>query len=170
MFRNGPLTANQAAKLNEMARQLDQLARLSVSAPLGLSRAGGIPVITAPGLQGFPAELTSTFDAATGYDWTRCRIDRSGANPSVETDPQTGSYAFTPDNNEDLAVGDRGWLSADPNSGGWIFLPEVAASSSGITSGNWSPRTTSRTTTKPTMATQDAATNVNAINRSRPPR
>lgn len=130
MFRNGSLTSSQAAKLNEMARQLDQLSRLTVAAPLGMSRVGGSPVITAPGLQGFPAELTSTFDSATGYDWTRCRIDRSTATPSVETDPQTGSYAFTPDNNETLSIGDRGWLEADPNSGGWIFIPEVAGSGS----------------------------------------
>lgn len=72
----------------------------------------------------FPAVLTSTFDGLTGYDWERLVLDRSTSSPSVVavTDPQSGSYAFTPDNDETLPAGVRGWLEADPNAGGWLFV------------------------------------------------
>ena len=72
----------------------------------------------------FPAELTSTFDPSAGYSWERVVLDRTLANPEVvaATAPQSGAYAFTPDNDESLAAGTRGWLEADPNAGGWLFL------------------------------------------------
>ena len=77
----------------------------------------------------FPAILTSTFDSTTGYSWARLVLDRTTQTPSLVevTDPQAGAYAFTPNNSQDLQIGDRGWLEADPNAGGWIFLPDASA-------------------------------------------
>lgn len=71
----------------------------------------------------FPVELTSSFDATTGYDWQRLFLT-VGNSPPVDTatEPQEGSYAFAPDNDETFSPGDRGWLEADPTAAGWFFL------------------------------------------------
>lgn len=84
----------------------------------------------------FPVVLTSTFDATTGYSWERLFLTTGDGTSTVTTatDPQSGSFAFTPDNNEDLSVGDRGWLEADPNAGGWVFLPVAGSASLPVTS------------------------------------
>lgn len=76
----------------------------------------------------FPVELTSGYDATTGYDWQRLFLT-VGNSPPVDTaaSPQAGSYAFTPDNDETLASGDRGWLEADPTAAGWILVRTTAA-------------------------------------------
>ena len=119
---------------------------------LGMGAAGSPGISAAFGASAvvyrdrFPARLTSTFDAATGYDWERLVLDRSTAPsaPTVATvsGPETGSYAFTPDNNEDLAVGQRGWLEADPNAGGWLFIPVSAASELTVEEADGSPQYT----------------------------
>ncbi len=72
----------------------------------------------------FPAELTSSYAAATGYDWKRRVLDRGTTNPILvnPTVTESGQYAFTPDNDQTLAPGDEGYLLAEPNGGGWIFL------------------------------------------------
>lgn len=77
----------------------------------------------------FPAILTSTFDSTTGYSWARLVLDRTASSPGLVevANPQAGAYAFTPSNNQDLQIGDRGWLEADPNAAGWIFLPDASA-------------------------------------------
>ncbi|NCW80337.1 MAG: hypothetical protein EBV68_00485 [Betaproteobacteria bacterium] len=42
---------------------------------------------------GFPAELTSTFDATTGYDWKRLQLDLAVADFDDPTIQPQGSYA-----------------------------------------------------------------------------
>lgn len=75
------------------------------------------------GPTGFPVELTSVWDATTGYSWKR--LESSGvlwvdASPSV-----TGENASTLDDDEDLEEGDRGWLEPEPvpSSKYFIFSP-----------------------------------------------
>lgn len=72
---------------------------------------------------GFPARLTGTYVAATGYPWEAMAL-RSTTAPKVVTitTPQNGKYAFTPDDNQTLASGTKGWLEPDPLGNGWIFL------------------------------------------------
>jgi hypothetical protein len=88
----------------------------------------------------FPVELTSSFDATTGYDWERVFLTvASGASTvTTATGPQSGSYAFTPDNDESLTAGARGWLEADPTAAGWLFLkgaPDPDAPTAGVCGG-----------------------------------
>lgn len=114
--------------MDEIIRRLTALER-RVPDPIG-GIAGSPGMSTAFGAASvnyrdrFPAVLTSSFDTSTGYSWSRLILDRSLSSPSVvETNtPQSGEFAFTPDNDETLTVGDRGWLEADPNAGGWLFL------------------------------------------------
>lgn len=112
--------------IGAMARRLAALERQTA----GRGATGAPGVSTAFGVGStayrdrFPAILTSTFDTLTGYSWDRLVLARTASATSVdEVDlPQSGSYAFTPDNDETLTAGQRGWLEADPNAGGWFFL------------------------------------------------
>lgn len=72
---------------------------------------------------GFPAVLTGPFDSVTGYPWAQLILDVTV--PGVETQPQprTGNQGHTPDNNQGLQAGVRGWLEVDPQAAGWIFTP-----------------------------------------------
>lgn len=114
--------------MDEIIRRLTALER-RVPDPIG-GIAGSPGMSTAFGAASvnyrdrFPAVLTSSFDTSTGYSWSRLILDRSLSSPSVVeiNTPQSGEFAFTPDNDETLTVGDRGWLEADPNAGGWLFL------------------------------------------------
>lgn len=72
---------------------------------------------------GFPAELTGPFDAQTGYPWKRLVLDYAGAEVAAVTPTETGEGAFTPDNDETLVAGQRGWMELDPGAGGYLFLP-----------------------------------------------
>ncbi len=84
----------------------------------------------------FPARITSTFDAADGYSWERLFLTLGSASSVVTAlGPQSGDHAFTPDNDETLEVGDRGWLEADPTAAGWIFL-KMGSATTGHCSGS----------------------------------
>jgi hypothetical protein len=73
---------------------------------------------------GFPAELTGTWNASTGYPWKQLLL--SGVAVAAESIPLTGDLAVTPDNDATLASGTVGWLEPDPQAGGWLFLPGAA--------------------------------------------
>jgi len=90
----------------------------------------------------FPARLTSTYNATTGYDWERLVLDRTVSSPTVVafTGAESGGYAFTPDDDQTLTSGTEGYLVADPNAGGWIFL-KSASTASAITTGIYSVAT-----------------------------
>ena len=117
-----------------MALERQVASRGAAGAP-GLSTAFGAGSVSYR--DRFPAILTSTFNSTTGYSWERLVLDTTVTPAAVVEvgSPQTGSYAFTSDNNETLTVGTRGWLEADPNAGGWIFLPEASLPGSGICGG-----------------------------------
>lgn len=84
----------------------------------------------------FPAELTSSYSTSTGYSWKRLMLDRSASSPAfaAATNPDAGSYAFTPDDNQTLVSGDKGYLFADATAGGWVFLPESAGGGGSVSS------------------------------------
>lgn len=70
---------------------------------------------------GFPAELTSTFDATTGYSWKA--LSRSLSAPEL-TDPApqtTGDNAIEVMGDETLEVGTVVWLEPDPMGVGYEF-------------------------------------------------
>jgi hypothetical protein len=79
---------------------------------------------------GFPAELTGAWEASgtgTGYPWKRLYLlNTSVVDPTLQA---VGLYAVTPDNDESLAVGTRGWMEPDAGGAGWYFQPEQAPGS-----------------------------------------
>jgi len=77
---------------------------------------------------GFAAELTAAWDATDGYAWKRLRLEGVSLNdPGIQL---TGTGAVTPDGNEELVVGDRGWMEPSPDAQGFLFLSGGSAASS----------------------------------------
>jgi hypothetical protein len=68
---------------------------------------------------GFVVELTSTFSPTTGYSWKRMELI-DGGDYIDHPSEQTGQYAYTPDEDETLGLGTRGWLFEDPDNGGAV--------------------------------------------------
>jgi hypothetical protein len=76
---------------------------------------------------GFAAELTAAWDAADGYAWKRLRLEAlSLNNPTIQPE---GVGAVTPDGNEDLEVGTRGWMEPSPDAQGFVFVAGGSGSS-----------------------------------------
>ena len=78
---------------------------------------------------GFAAELTSTFNATTGYNWKRLALDTTGSitltNPAIQL---TGNRAYSIDGSTTLASGTKGWLEPSPESSGYLFTTASSAS------------------------------------------
>lgn len=83
---------------------------------------------------GFPAELTSTFNATTGYSWKRLALDTTLAisltNPAIQPE---GTRAYEVTGNETLGIGDRVWLEPSPEAQGYLFA--YCCTGNGIRSG-----------------------------------
>lgn len=78
---------------------------------------------------GFAAEIRSSYDAATGYDWRQLVLE-SDATPTyvVPTDPPAGENAFCPDGNTSLTTGEIVWMEPDTQAGGWCAVKPGTAS------------------------------------------
>lgn len=109
-------------RLMAVERELMNLRARPAVSGAGVSQLSGVTHVRTMQL-GFPAEITSTFDSATGYDWEQVLLVVD-ATPAVENEtyPLTGNQAHTPDNDTTLAPGDRGWMEVDPQAGGYIFV------------------------------------------------
>ena len=80
---------------------------------------------------GFAAELTSAYDATTGYSWKALELNRATPgfeNPAAQL---TGQYAFTADDNQTLASGTRVWLEPDPCATGHVIVSATDAGGGG---------------------------------------
>lgn len=88
---------------------------------------------------GFPARITAGYEVTTGYPWERTILNEDGTF-SAHPSGQSGQYAYSPDENEELPAGTNGWLFPNPDSIGtdtdtgtstahdpaydtWIFIP-----------------------------------------------
>ena len=92
------------------------------------------------GPRGFPAELTSVWDAGTGYSWKR----QVQSGLSLSDTGETGNYAIAADGSTALTSGTKGWLEPGNVAGGtagWIFT----------TPGGGSGTVTSVTLTQPSF-------------------
>jgi hypothetical protein len=80
----------------------------------------GVWIVTSIGAMGasigFMVELNSGFET-TGYGWKRL-IAVAGGNHADHPSGETGINAYTPDENEELALGTRGWLFPSPDNEG----------------------------------------------------
>lgn len=147
----GSFPSNPAMQIADLQRRLAALERL---APIGsgVSTMFGRPAVRIM-QPGFPAELTSTWDATTGYSWQRLTLDGVALDPNDA--PITGDYAVTPDGDETLASGTRGWMEPDQDAGGWLFVTPPPGSSS-LTSGESTGSGYVETTTEDTWTTSPA--------------
>ena len=130
----GAFPTNPAMQLADLQRRLAALERL---APMGsgVSTMFGRPAVRIM-QPGFPAELTSAWDATNGYSWGRLSLYGVELNPNDA--PLAGEFAVAVDGDETLEVGTRGWLEPDVDAGGWIFVAGTAGSSTASASaGSW---------------------------------
>ncbi len=103
--------------------------KLNSSAGLGqgVSTANGAINVRTTQL-GFAAELTSDYDATTGYSWKLLTLQTT--DPPGLVDPtiqMTGDKAFEINNDEELESGTRVWMEPDQSSTGYVF--QVSSSS-----------------------------------------
>jgi hypothetical protein len=75
------------------------------------------------GPTGFPAELTSAWNVTTGYSWKQLTV--TGLT-LADASAATGQFARTPDGNQNLPSGTRGWITPIFHTTGWLFLPTGA--------------------------------------------
>jgi hypothetical protein len=122
---NGGTSPRDQARIAALEQQVASLVRQTtptLGLGIGTSTANSALNIRATQL-GFPAELTSTYDATDGYSWKQLILDTTGTpgleNPDIQL---TGDKAFEIGGNESLASGTRGWMEPDPNAIGYLFL------------------------------------------------
>ncbi|MBN9522478.1 hypothetical protein J0H58_28815 [bacterium] len=111
------------AERRDLAALRDRLAalerRVVSGAGAGVSnRAGPVQVRTTQ--LGFPAELTAAWDATAGYAWKRLRL--TGVTTDDPTIQPAGTGAVTPDGDETLEAGVRGWMEPSPDAQGYYFI------------------------------------------------
>lgn len=90
MFTPGQLTSAQAARLNRLLKDYESLSRLSVAAPLALSRPAGVPIISFAGTAGGGGNLAVVAGTGSGsYTITASAAwQDSGYEVVVNDDPQ----------------------------------------------------------------------------------
>lgn len=127
------MNASDRMRLNRLEAVV---ARLDRQAPTGRgsfgtsTNAGGALNVRTVQL-GFAAELTSSWDDATGYDWKRLFLDTANSPISL-TDPgvqPTGDQAFSTD--QGLASGAQGWMEPSPDGVGYLFTAFAGESGGG---------------------------------------
>lgn len=114
------MTPAESRRVAALELQLADLARqLGNARGLGVNTANGATHYRTTQL-GFPAELTAGWDADNGYAWKRLRLTGLvTGNPGVQP---TGIGAVTPDGDETLGAGDRGWMEPSPDAQGFYFI------------------------------------------------
>ncbi len=120
------MTPAERGDLARLQSRLTALERRVVSvAGAGVSSKGG-PVQVRTTQLGFPAELTAAWDATNGYAWKRLRLEGVATDePGVQP---AGVQAVTPDGDESLAAGTRGWMEPSPDAQGWYFTASAGGS------------------------------------------
>lgn len=93
-FTPGELTTAQARQLNELLRTREQFARLTVAAPLRLSRPAGIPCISLD-QSGFPEPLEYAETAVSGGGGgVNITADNTWTVAATLSVPSAGRYLF----------------------------------------------------------------------------
>ena len=138
-----PVEQWRIASLEAKIAALERLTRPTSGIGQGSSTLFGSLNIRSTQL-GFAAELTSTFNTTTGYNWKRLALDTTGSitltNPAIQL---TGNRAYSIDGSTTLASGTKGWLEPSPESSGYLFTTASSASAGFFarlttsSSGNW---------------------------------
>jgi hypothetical protein len=128
------------AQVNSLSAQVRSLAGIGVS-----NRSGPVQIRTTQ--LGFPAELTSDYDAGgsgsggvgTGYSWKRKRLVPGLAEPFVNPGVQlAGSNAYSFVGDQNLVAGTDGWMEPSPDGSGFVFVHRNSHSGSGTDDGGGS--------------------------------
>lgn len=129
-FAPGRLTAPQAARLNEMWRELQSLRRMSAAPPLVLTREAGVPVIRAPDLvtgDAVVARVTGD-DGGTPPVYSAVRETRDPAtNLVADYAPTTAYDRVLGVNGATFAAGDYVTLVPIPDQSGWWWAAPLGA-------------------------------------------
>ena len=129
-----PVEQRRIASLEAKIAALERLTRPASGIGQGSSTLFGSLNIRSTQL-GFAAELTSTFNATTGYNWKRLALDTtleiSLTNPAIQPE---GTRAYEVTGNETLGIGDRVWLEPSPEAQGYLFA--YCCTGNGIRSGS----------------------------------
>lgn len=117
----------RVAALESQSQALKQQLRGSIGVSTG--QGGALNIRTTQ--LGFPAELTSTYDATTGYSWKRKRLEPpTFVNPGVQL---TGNKAFEATSSTSVASGTSVWMEPSPDGVGYVF--QSGGSSGSLASG-----------------------------------
>lgn len=117
-------------RLAELERRVLALSNTIRSSP-GASTAGGAEFIRAPQM-GFPAKLTSVYNATTGYNWEMRTLTSSGGVQDAGL-PLTGTRAWEVAGRTDLASGSYVWLEPAPTGQGYLFYSPASTAPTATT-------------------------------------
>lgn len=115
--------ASDRERIRDLERQVSDLIRRTPTAGLGnplVSTAFGSS-FNRPYQVGFPAKLTSVYDATTGYAWSMRIMNPAAATVIDPGTPLTGDSAVDINNRIDLPIGTLVWMELDPAAGGYFF-------------------------------------------------
>ena len=107
------------SRVADLERELQSL-RAWTRSGAGSSTYGG--ATTSRPLQvGFPAKITSTYSAATGYNWSMRLLTPGTATTVDPTATVSGNGAVEVSGRTDIASGTKVWMEPDPNGRGFLF-------------------------------------------------
>lgn len=106
-------------RVADLERELQSL-RAWTRSGAGSSTYGGATT-TRPLQVGFPAKITSTYSAATGYNWSMRLLTPGTATTVDPTATVSGNGAVEVSGRTDIASGTKVWMEPDPNGRGFLF-------------------------------------------------
>ena len=106
-------------RVADLERELQSL-RAWTRSGAGSSTYGGATT-TRPLQVGFPAKITSTYSAATGYNWSMRLLTPGTATTVDPTSTVSGNGAVEVSGRTDIASGTKVWMEPDPNGRGFLF-------------------------------------------------
>lgn len=109
---------NLERKVAALERELMLLRQMVTSGPGATTQYGASYV--RPYQVGFPAKLTSSYDATNGYTWSRRILTATGPIQD-EGNPLTGTHAWDAGGRTDLTSGQVVWMEPHAAAQGYIF-------------------------------------------------
>mgnify|MGYP000853191243 FL=1 len=116
-------------RVADLERELQSL-RAWTRSGAGSSTYGGATT-TRPLQVGFPAKITSTYSAATGYNWSMRLLTPGTATTVDPTSTVSGNGAVEVSGRTDIASGTKVWMEPDPNGRGFLFTVSDTVSDTG---------------------------------------
>lgn len=133
-------------RVADLERELQSL-RAWTRSGAGSSTYGGATT-TRPLQVGFPAKITSTYSAATGYNWSMRLLTPGTATTVDPTSTVSGNGAVEVSGRTDIASGTKVWMEPDPNGRGFLFTVSDTGGGLTVSEVDLAPSYTSITTVR----------------------